>query len=199
MDSRIILDQKGAETLLGQGDMLFLKPGTSELVRAQGAYLDDDEIRGVVKFLKDVAQPQFSQELMQLNAVDLSSAPKDELFEEAVKIVLETRRGSVSLLQRRLSIGYARASRLIETMAATGLLGECKGSQAREVTMTLEEYEAMRKNMIADEVAGYADLTEDLEDEGEYEQVPVVDIGTDADAEYVEAAEYIDDEEYEQA
>lgn len=181
MDSRIILDQKGAETLLGQGDMLFLKPGTSELVRAQGAYLDDDEIRGVVKFLKDVAQPQFSKELMQLNKVDMSAAKKDDMYEEAMRVVLETQRGSVSLLQRRLGIGYARASRIIEMMAASGLLGEYKGSQAREVVMTLEEYEAMKKEMIADEVAGYADLTQDEEDEEEYD----------------EAAEYIDEEDEE--
>ena len=186
MDSRIILDQKGAETLLGQGDMLFLKPGTSELVRAQGAYLDDDEIRGVVKFLKDVAQPQYSAELMQLNKVDLSGAKKDDMFDEAVRVVLETQRGSVSLLQRRLGIGYARASRMIEMMGASGLLGEYKGSQAREVVMTLDEYEAMKKNMIADEVAGYADLTEEFEEDEE---------------EYEEATEYIDedeDEEYEE-
>jgi S-DNA-T family DNA segregation ATPase FtsK/SpoIIIE len=182
MDSRIILDQKGAETLLGQGDMLFLKPGTSELVRAQGAYLDDDEIRGVVKFLKDVAAPQFSKELMQLNKVDMSAAKKDDMYEEAMKVVLETQRGSVSLLQRRLGIGYARASRIIEMMAQSGLLGEYKGSQAREVVMTLEEYEAMKKEMIADEVAGYADLTQE-EDEEEYD----------------EAAEYIDEEEEEEA
>ena len=208
MDSRIILDQKGAETLLGQGDMLFLKPGTSELVRAQGAFLDDDEIRGVVKFLKEVAQPQYSTELMQLNTVDLGSAPKDDMFDEAVKVVLETKRGSVSLLQRRLSIGYARASRIIETMAATGLLGEYKGSQAREVTMTLEEYEAAKKNMIADEVAGYADLTEDFdEDETEYEEVEedgeeeveADDDDQESEEEYEEAAEYIDDEEYDKA
>ncbi|MBL7214104.1 MAG: DNA translocase FtsK 4TM domain-containing protein [Phycisphaerae bacterium] len=179
MDSRIILDQNGAETLLGQGDMLFLRPGTSELVRAQGAFLDDDEIRGVVKFLKDVALPQFSTELMQLNKVDLSAAKKDDMYEEAVKVVLETQRGSVSLLQRRLGIGYARASRIIEMMGASGLLGEYKGSQAREVVMTLDEYEAMKKEMIADEVAGYADLTQNDEDEEEYD----------------EAAEYIDDDE----
>ncbi|MHC4855639.1 MAG: FtsK/SpoIIIE domain-containing protein, partial [Planctomycetota bacterium] len=197
MDSRIILDQNGAETLLGQGDMLFLKPGTSELVRAQGAFLEDIEIRGIVKFLKEVAQPQFSQELMQLNTVDLSAAKKDDLFEDAVRVVLETQRGSVSLLQRRLGIGYARASRIIETMGATGLLGEYKGSQAREVVMTLDEYEAMRKNMVADEVAGYKDLTEDFDDaedeyeEGEYEE--------EDGEEYEEAAEYIDDDEYEQA
>jgi S-DNA-T family DNA segregation ATPase FtsK/SpoIIIE len=215
MDSRIILDQKGAETLLGQGDMLFLKPGTSELVRSQGAFLDDEEIRGVVKFLKHVAQPQFSTELMQMNTVDLGSAPKDDLFDDAVRVVLETKRGSVSLLQRRLSIGYARASRIIETMAATGLLGEYKGSQAREVTMTLDEYDAMKKNMIADEVAGYADLTEDSEgdedeyeyeeveedadDDQEYEEDDVEGEEEDEDDEFEEAAEYIDDDEYEKA
>jgi len=163
MDSRIILDQNGAETLLGQGDMLFLKPGTSELMRAQGAYLDDDEIRGVVKYLKDVAQPQYSPELMQLNSVDLSGMKQDDMFDEAVRVVLETQRGSVSLLQRRLSIGYARASRIIEMMAQSGILGDYKGSQAREVTMTIDEYEAMKKNMIQDQVAGYADLTQDFD------------------------------------
>lgn len=165
MDSRIILDQNGAETLLGQGDMLFLKPGTSELMRAQGAFLDDEEIRGVVKYLKEHVQQQFSPELMQLNSVDLSGIKQDDMFDEAVKVVLETQRGSVSLLQRRLSIGYARASRIIEMMAASGILGDYKGSQAREVVMTLDEYEAMKKNMIRDEVAGYADLTQNGDDE----------------------------------
>ena len=197
MDSRIILDQNGAETLLGQGDMLFLKPGTSELVRAQGAFLDDDEIRGIVKFLKTVAEPQFSRELMQLNTVDLSAAKKDDLFDDAVKVVLETQRGSVSLLQRRLGIGYARASRIIETMGATGLLGEYKGSQAREVVMTLDEYEAMKKNMIADEVAGYKDLTEDFDEDEEEEDAEDEDDGD--EDEYEEASEYIDDDEYEKA
>jgi len=172
MDSRIILDQNGAEALLGQGDMLFLRPGTSELIRSQGAYLEDDEIRGIVEFLKNVAQPQYSTELMQLNTVDLSAAKQDELFEDAVKVVLETQRGSVSLLQRRLGIGYARASRIIETMAAMGLLGEYKGSQAREVVMTLEEYEAMRKNMIHDQVAGYSDLTQEADPSDEIESNP---------------------------
>ncbi|MEJ5260331.1 MAG: DNA translocase FtsK 4TM domain-containing protein [Anaerohalosphaeraceae bacterium] len=159
MDSRIILDQNGAESLLGQGDMLFLIPGTSDLIRAQGAYLEDDEIRNIVTFLKDVAQPQFHPELMQLNRADLTAGQKDELFDEAVRIVLETQRGSVSLLQRRLSIGYARASRIIEMMAAAGILGEYKGSQAREVTMTLEEYEQMKRNQLPDQVAQYEDLS----------------------------------------
>ncbi len=151
MDSRIILDQNGAETLLGEGDMLFLKPGTSDLIRAQGTFLDEVEIKRVVKHLKDIAEPQFHPELTQLKKMDTSEMVRDELFDDAVRIVLETKRGSVSLLQRRLSVGYARASRIIEMMAAAGILGEYKGSQAREVMMTLEEYERVREQMESEE------------------------------------------------
>ena len=150
MDSRIILDQNGAETLLGEGDMLFLKPGTSDLIRAQGTFVDEAEIKGIVKYLKDVAQPQFHPELTGLKKVDAADFSKDELFDEAARIILETQRGSVSLLQRRLNIGYARASRIIEMMAAAGVLGEYKGSQAREVMMTLEEWERIRDQMDAE-------------------------------------------------
>ena len=167
MDSRIILDQNGAEALLGQGDMLFLKPGTSDLVRAQGTFVDEIEMRRIVKYLKDVAEPQFHPELTQLNRMDASEMGRDELFDDAVRIVLESKRGSVSLLQRRLSIGYARASRIIEMMAAAGILGEYKGSQAREVMMTLEEYEKIRDRMAADAEAGYKDLAEDQGDSSE--------------------------------
>jgi S-DNA-T family DNA segregation ATPase FtsK/SpoIIIE len=131
MDSRIILDQNGAETLLGQGDMLFLKPGTSDLVRAQGTFIDEGELKRIVKYLKDIAEPQFHPELTQLGRGNAADWPADELFDDAVKIVLESKRGSVSLLQRRLSVGYARASRMIEMMAASGILGEYKGSHRR--------------------------------------------------------------------
>ncbi len=165
MDSRIILDQNGAETLLGEGDMLFLKPGTSDLIRAQGTFLDEAEIRGIIKHLKDIAEPQFHPELTQLKRVDAGEMPRDELFDQAVRVVLESKRGSVSLLQRKLSVGYARASRMIEMMAAAGILGEYKGSQAREVLMTLEEYEAIRSQMTDDAEAGYADLAEEEEDQ----------------------------------
>jgi len=157
MDSRIILDQNGAETLLGEGDMLFLKPGTSDLIRAQGTFVDESEIKRIVKHLKEVAEPQFHPELTQLNRLDASEIGKDELFDNAVRIVLETHRGSVSLLQRRLNIGYARASRIIEMMAGVGVLGEYKGSQAREVMMTLEEYEQLRESMAAQEAARQAE------------------------------------------
>jgi len=167
MDSRIILDQNGAETLLGEGDMLFLKPGTSDLARAQGTFVDEGEIKRIVKHLKDVAEPQFHPELTRLKTVDTSEMSRDELFDDAVRIVLETKRGSVSLLQRRLNIGYARASRIIEMMAASGILGEYKGSQAREVTMTPEEYERIREQMDADAEAGYEDLAEETDESSE--------------------------------
>jgi S-DNA-T family DNA segregation ATPase FtsK/SpoIIIE len=181
MDSRIILDQNGGETLLGEGDMLFLRPGTSDLVRAQGAFVDDGEIRNVAGHLKTVAMPQFHPELMQLNRVDTSEIAKDDLFDEAIRVVLETKRGSVSLLQRRLSVGYARASRMIEMMAASGILGEYKGSQAREVTITLKEYERMKEQMAADAEAGYSDLAEETEqaqddDDADEEAVSVTDV-----------------------
>lgn len=147
MDSRIVLDQNGAEVLLGQGDMLFLPPGASKPLRGQGTYIDDKEIRESVKLVKSLAEQQFEPDLVQIKAtgsVD-DEAVKDPLFEDAVRIVLETKRGSVSLLQRRLTIGYSRASRLIEAMAAAGIVGDYKGSQAREAQITLEEWEAMKK------------------------------------------------------
>jgi S-DNA-T family DNA segregation ATPase FtsK/SpoIIIE len=161
LDSRIVLDQNGAEALLGQGDMLFLKPGTSDLVRAQGTFVDEQEVRRIVKYLKEIAEPQFHPELMQLSRIDTSEMAKDELFDDAVRIVLESQRGSVSLLQRKLSIGYARASRIIEMMAASGILGEYKGSQAREVLMTLKDYEKLRERMEAEAEEGYKDSTKD--------------------------------------
>jgi S-DNA-T family DNA segregation ATPase FtsK/SpoIIIE len=147
LDSRIVLDQNGAETLLGEGDMLFLKPGTSDLIRAQGTFVDEAEVKRIVRHLKDIAEPQFHPELTGLKKIDTTDMVKDELFDDGVRIVLETQRGSVSLLQRRLNVGYARASRMIEMMAALGILGEYKGSQAREVMMTMEEYEQLRDKM----------------------------------------------------
>lgn len=162
LDSRIVLDQNGAETLLGEGDMLFLKPGTSDLIRAQGTFVDEAEIKRIVKHLKQFGEPQFHPELTGLKKIDTSDLTKDDLFDDGVRIVLETQRGSVSLLQRRLNIGYARASRIIEMMAAAGILGEYKGSQAREVMMTVEEYERLRERMDAEakQEAAEADSSE---------------------------------------
>jgi S-DNA-T family DNA segregation ATPase FtsK/SpoIIIE len=155
LDSRIVLDQKGAELLLGQGDMLYLSPRTSKLTRAQGTLVDDAEIRRVTAFLRDIAEQNFEPQLMQIRGSAVGeeaeeNLERDPLFDEAVRIVLETKRGSVSLLQRRLNVGYSRASRLIEQMFRSGMLGDYKGSQAREVTMTLDEYEAIKAQAEAD-------------------------------------------------
>ncbi len=157
MDSRIVLDQKGGELLLGQGDMLMITPRSSTPMRAQGTLVDDVEIRRVARFIRDVSEPTYERQLMQIRsdgtpergsadheAQMLRNAQEDPLFDRAVEIVLETRRGSVSLLQRRLAIGYTRSSRLIELMGMAGIIGGHKGSVAREVLITLEEWEAMK-------------------------------------------------------
>jgi S-DNA-T family DNA segregation ATPase FtsK/SpoIIIE len=156
MDSRIVLDQNGAECLLGHGDMLFLPPGASKPTRSQGTFIDDKEVRESVKVVKSMAEAQYEPELVQIRAagnVD-DEAAKDDLFEDAVRVVLETKRGSVSLLQRRLTIGYSRASRLIEAMAAAGILGDYKGSQARECNITIDDWEAMKAARSQDEESG---------------------------------------------
>ncbi len=152
-ESRIVLDQNGADVLLGQGDMLFLKPGTSSLIRAQGTYIEDAEIRSIVSSLRAGGEPQYNGELMRLQSgagID-SGGEKDELFDQAVEIVLATNRGSVSLLQRRLQVGYSRASRIIDQMAEAGLLGDYKGSQARECLITLDDWHAMKASIQADQ------------------------------------------------
>ncbi len=153
VDSRTILDQNGAEKLLGSGDMLFLPPGTSKLVRVQGAFVSDEEVKNVVEYLKRCAAPKFNPELKcWKGASDKDNSSKDNLYNEAVRIVLETQRGSVSLLQRRLEIGYSRAAKLIDLMAEDGIVGEYKGSQAREVFLTLEEWDAQMARMNQEEM-----------------------------------------------
>jgi S-DNA-T family DNA segregation ATPase FtsK/SpoIIIE len=156
MDSRIVLDQNGAEVLLGQGDMLFMPPGASKPMRGQGTYIDDKEIKESVKLVKGLAEAQYEPELVQIKGIGTvdEEAAKDDLFDQAVRVVLETKRGSVSLLQRRLTIGYSRASRLIEAMAAAGIVGDYKGSQAREANITVEQWDAMQAQMRTDEEAG---------------------------------------------
>jgi S-DNA-T family DNA segregation ATPase FtsK/SpoIIIE len=146
-DSRVVLDEMGADKLLGNGDMLFLWPGTSTLLRGQGAYVSDDEITRVVDFV-GTTEPQFVHELVQLQTaggdgkVD-KSRHQDELYDSAVDIVIREGRGSVSLLQRALGIGYGRAARLIDFMAEDGIVGQYNGSQAREVVVTAEQWATM--------------------------------------------------------
>jgi len=145
VDSRTILDQNGAEKLLGRGDMLFIPPGSARLIRAQGTFVSDEEIKKVIAYLTEHCPQVFSRELFQLRGTSqIRPGERDELYDEAVRIILETQRGSVSLLQRRLEIGYSRAARLIDMMYEEGIVGEYKGSQAREVLFTLEEWESRR-------------------------------------------------------
>ncbi|MBN1441855.1 MAG: DNA translocase FtsK [Planctomycetes bacterium] len=146
VDSRTILDRNGADKLLGKGDMLYIPPGTSDLIRVQGAYIPDKDIRNVVQFAAREADPQFNSELTRFGLEGIQDTEvEDELYEEAVRIVLESRRGSVTLLQRQLQIGYTRASRLMELMHEKGLVGPFKGSKAREVYYTLEDWEKSQK------------------------------------------------------
>ena len=144
IDSRTILDRNGAEKLLGSGDMLFIPPGSSHMLRLQGAFVSDQEIKRVVSFVKNEgSQGDYQLDLDNWSPDDDSGAEgcDDDLYQQAVRIVLESQRGSVSLLQRKLEIGYTRASRLVDFMAKDGIVGSYKGSKAREVLMTLEEWE----------------------------------------------------------
>jgi S-DNA-T family DNA segregation ATPase FtsK/SpoIIIE len=143
VDSRTILDRNGAEKLLGRGDMLFLPPGSAKLIRGQGAFTSDEEIRRVTTLIAQRAKPHYDAELANPQGLqEGEGAAQDPLFDDAVRIILESQRGSVSLLQRKLGIGYGRASRLVDLMAAAGIVGEYKGSQAREVLFTLEDWDA---------------------------------------------------------
>ncbi|TWT41713.1 DNA translocase FtsK [Phycisphaerae bacterium RAS1] len=157
LDSRIVLDQNGGEVLMGQGDMLFLPPGMSKLVRSQGTFISDEELKAVVRHCKEQRQPEFHPELIRAPGKAGSDGERDELFDEAVDMIIQSGRGSVSLLQRRLTVGYGRASRLIDQMYAAGIVGEYKGSQAREVIVTKEEWEAIRGQRDREEAAEAAD------------------------------------------
>ena len=152
-DSRVILDEMGADKLLGMGDMLFLWPGTNTLLRGQGTYVSDDEINAVCAHCSQGAKQNFVHELVNIQVKDEEGAEpakpgqlkkRDELYESAVDLVVREQRGSVSLLQRALGIGYGRAARLIDFMAEDGIVGQYNGSQAREILLTLSDWEAMQ-------------------------------------------------------
>ncbi len=154
LDSRVILDVNGAEKLLGQGDMLYVRPGNSGggPVRAQGAWVSDEEIQGVVSFLEERApKADFIPGLVQTQSSSRGGmAQRDELYVKAVEIILGSGRGSATLLQRSLGVGYTRGTRLLEMMEEDGLVGAYQGSKSREVLMTLEEWQAREAAMAAE-------------------------------------------------
>lgn len=137
IDSRTILGTNGAESLLGNGDMLVLPPGTSDLVRVQGAFVSDEEINAVVEFLKAQGLPSYDEDILKPRDGDggagIDESEKDEIYDQAVAIVAETQACSISMIQRRLRIGYNRAARIVEIMEKEGVVGPANGVNKRDV------------------------------------------------------------------
>jgi S-DNA-T family DNA segregation ATPase FtsK/SpoIIIE len=145
VDSRTILDQMGAESLLGHGDMLYLPPGTGMPQRVHGAFVSDAEVHRVVRHLKSAGAPIYLDEVLegpiapipglspQAGGESVDEGEQDALYDEAVRIVTESRRASISGVQRRLKIGYNRAARLVETMEEAGIVGPLQSNGSREV------------------------------------------------------------------
>ena len=142
VDSRTILDQMGAENLLGNGDMLYITPASSTPVRVHGAFVSDEEVNRVSSDLQSKSQPIFIDEVTSGQGGEFSSEDQskengdsetDPLFDEAVKLVTESRNASISSVQRRLRIGYNRAARIVEKMEEIGIVGELESNGKREV------------------------------------------------------------------
>ena len=141
VDSRTVLDTNGADKLLGRGDMLFLKPGESKLIRAQGSLVSDKEIEQVVEFIKSQRQPIYDKEILkEQQRTALANSKKDDLYDECVRLVMETGQASVSILQRRMRLGYTRAARIVDTMEQEGLIGFFEGSKPRRILVNREEW-----------------------------------------------------------
>lgn len=149
VDSRTILDMAGAEKLLGRGDMLFMPMGSSKPIRVQGAFMSDHEVENIVDFVRDQGQAEYDESLVPEIEESSNSDEEelDELYEQAVTIVLEAKQASVSLLQRRMRVGYTRAARLIDSMEARGIIGPYEGSKPREVLMSMEQYQQQQNRI----------------------------------------------------
>ena len=142
VDSRTILDQMGAEQLLGHGDMLFLPPGSSNPERVHGAFVSDEEVHKVVDSLRSLGSPEYNEDILRgpneggaeaIPGLDTPSEEMDPLYDEAVRIVIETRKSSISYIQRRLKVGYNRAARIVEEMEKSGLVGPLESNGSREI------------------------------------------------------------------
>ena len=138
IDSRTILDGNGAESLLGAGDMLFLPPGTSKMLRSHGAFVSDAEVQRVVEFLKKQGKPVYEKSILEMKSDEKGGGGDedelDERYDDALALVAEAKQASISMIQRRLRIGYNRAARIIEKMEQEGVVGPSDGtSKPREV------------------------------------------------------------------
>ncbi|HTF93658.1 MAG TPA: DNA translocase FtsK 4TM domain-containing protein [Verrucomicrobiae bacterium] len=137
IDSRTILDSMGSEKLLGNGDLLFLPPGTARLTRVHGAFVSDQEVRRVTDFLKQQGHPNYRPEVLEakkeIEAAAAADEEYDEMYDQAVAMVTETQQASISMIQRRLRVGYNRAARMVEQMERDGVVGPADGARPREV------------------------------------------------------------------
>ena len=142
IDSRTILDQMGAEALLGMGDMLYMPSGTGLPIRVHGAFVSDEEVHRVVSYLKSQGQPNYIDGVLEGGTVDgetdglvdgSNGGEKDPMYDQAVEVVLKNRKASISLVQRHLKIGYNRAARLVEDMEKVGLVSAMSASGQREI------------------------------------------------------------------
>lgn len=151
VDSRTVLDMNGAESLLGKGDMLFIKPGDPKPTRGQCSFVRDEEIQRVIRFIKDQQAPAYDESITKQqkgSGAGGSEDQSDEYYDEAVKLVIESNQASVSILQRRLRLGYTRAARLIDMMEQNGIVGPYVGSKPRDILVDREQWllENMKKN-----------------------------------------------------
>ncbi len=144
VDSRTVLDMNGAEKLLGRGDMLFVEPGKDKPIRAQGSLVFDDEIENITSYIRKQREPEYIEEIMKSPPRKARSGrfQRDEIYEEARRVILETKQASVSMLQRKLGVGYTKAARLIDMMEEDGIVGPYQGSKPRDILVdTLEKKE----------------------------------------------------------
>ena len=145
VDSRTILDEAGAEKLLGHGDMLYIPIGETNPIRVQGVFVSDEEVAEISDYVSSQAKPKFEDAFLRLEMLDGSSGiaeagslSVDPLFEEVKEFIRITQKASTSLIQRKFSIGYARAARLIDTLEENGFIGPARGSKPREVYLSAE-------------------------------------------------------------
>jgi S-DNA-T family DNA segregation ATPase FtsK/SpoIIIE len=173
VDSRVILDQGGAETLLGQGDMLFRPVGTSKLQRIQGAFITEDEIAKITKHWARQGEPEFDEELLESNTEaeeesDREHSPdQDDLLADAVRLVVQTQTASVSMVQRRLRVGYTRAGRLIDMLERRGVISGYEGSKPRQVLVSEGELSRVLGQIEGGGSAGSEDDESELEPVGD--------------------------------